>query len=347
LTACVPRFPRARFASARTLLRVARTHRAHATRRQKKFRDIRPRDRFGGRNRSESGESVAGDSLPAACSGARRDRVWRRRSARRVPQSCGATTKRGGSGATRRHFPTVAVRLCCRRAPQRTFAMRIGFLVFPNITQLDLTGPYEVFAQMPGAELHLVWKTRTPVAGSGGLVLQPTTTFADCPQLDLVCVPGGAGMNALLTDAETLDFLRRQAAGARYVTSVCTGALVLGAAGLLKGRRAATHWMSVEFLQSFGAVPGEERVVVDGNVITGGGVTAGIDFALRVVAEVAGEAAARAIQLGIEYDPQPPFACGHPRCADAALVQAVREKAAPRQAERGAQVARAAAAIKS
>ncbi len=166
---------------------------------------------------------------------------------------------------------------------------RIGFLVFPNITQLDLTGPYEVFAQMPGAELHLVWKTREPVKGSGGLTLTPSTTFAECPQLDLICVPGGGGMNALLTDAETLDFLRRQAKGARYVTAVCTGALVLGAAGLLNGKRAATHWMSMEFLKHFGAVPANERVVIDGNVITGGGVTAGIDFALRVVAEIAGE----------------------------------------------------------
>ena len=135
---------------------------------------------------------------------------------------------------------------------------RIGFLVFPNITQLALTGPYEAFAQMPGAQLHLVWKAREPVKGSGGLMLTPTTTFADCPQLDLVCVPGGGGMNALLTDTETLDFLRRQAKGARYVTAVCTGTLVLGAAGLLKGKRAATHWMSMEFLKHFGAIPANE-----------------------------------------------------------------------------------------
>jgi cyclohexyl-isocyanide hydratase len=120
-------------------------------------------------------------------------------------------------------------------------SFQIGFLVFPNITQLDLTGPYEVLSQLPGAQLHLVWKTLEPVRAGSGLVLQPTRTFADCPQLDLICVPGGGGMNALLTDSETLDFIRRQAAAARYVTSVCTGALVLGAAGLLQGRRAATH----------------------------------------------------------------------------------------------------------
>lgn len=223
---------------------------------------------------------------------------------------------------------------------------RIGFLVFPNITQLDLTGPYEVFAQMPGAELLLVWKTREPVKGSGGLTLVPTTIFADCPQLDLVCVPGGSGMNALLTDTETLDFLRRQAKGARYVTAVCTGTLVLGAAGLLKGKRAATHWMSMEFLKHFGAIPANERVVIDGNVITGGGVTAGIDFALRVVAEIAGDAVARAIQLSIEYDPHPPFESGHPRNADPKLVEAVTARAAPRQDERRAQVEKAAKALK-
>jgi len=223
---------------------------------------------------------------------------------------------------------------------------QIGFLVFPNIMQLDLTGPLEVLAQMPGAEIHLVWKTRDPVRAAGsGLLLTPTSTFADCPQLDVICVPGGSGMNALLTDDETLAFLRRQAAGARYVTSVCTGALVLGAAGLLKGRRAATHWMSTEFLAAFGATPVAERVVVDGNVITGGGVTAGIDFALRVVAEMAGEAVAKAIQLGIEYDPQPPFDSGHPRSADPTIVAKARALAAPRQAERRAQVEKAAAAL--
>lgn len=225
--------------------------------------------------------------------------------------------------------------------------MKIGFLVFPQVTQLDLTGPYEVLSMMPGAQMHLVWKSREPVIGSGALVLTPTTTFAQCPPLDLVCVPGGSGMNALLNDAETLNFLRTQARTARYVTSVCTGALVLGAAGLLHGKRAATHWMSMEFLKEFGATPVEERVVVDGNVITGGGVTAGIDFALRVVAEIAGEDVARRIQLGIEYDPAPPFDSGHPRRADPKLVGATREMAAKRQDERRAQVERAAAALKS
>lgn len=220
---------------------------------------------------------------------------------------------------------------------------RIGFLLFPDITQLDLTGPFEVMSMLPGATTHLVWKDLHPVRAGSGLVLQPTETFAECPQLDVLCIPGGAGMNPLLTDAQTLDFIRRQASGARYVTSVCTGALVLGAAGLLNGRRAATHWMSMQFLPAFGAIPVDERVVIDGNIITGGGVTAGIDFGLRVVAQIAGEDVARRIQLAIEYDPHPPFDSGHPRTASPALVGAVTEAAAQRQAERRAQVERAAA----
>lgn len=225
--------------------------------------------------------------------------------------------------------------------------IHVGFLLFPDITQLDLTGPYEVLAMMPGTRMHLVWKNTAPLRSGSGLILQATDTFAECPQLDIICVPGGAGVNPLLTDADTLDFVRRQAAGARYVTSVCTGALVLGAAGLLKGRRAATHWMSTEFLAAFGAVPVDARVVVDGNVITGGGVTAGIDFGLRVVAEIAGEDVAKRIQLGIEYDPQPPFRSGHPREAEPSLVQQVTEAAVSRQSARRAQVERAAAALRS
>ncbi len=226
-----------------------------------------------------------------------------------------------------------------------TSPFRIGFLVFPDITQLDMTGPWEVLTKLPNSQTVLVWKTRDPVRAGGGLVLTPDTTFAECPQLDLVCVPGGAGMNALLNDADTLAFLRRQAAGARYVTSVCTGALVLGAAGLLKGKRAATHWMSMDMLPAFGAIPVHERVVVDGNTITGGGVTAGIDFGLRVVAEIAGADVAKSIQLAIEYDPKPPFDAGSPEGAGAALTQRTRDMAASRQAERADAVKRAAARL--
>ena len=221
----------------------------------------------------------------------------------------------------------------------------IGLLLFPDITQLDLTGPYEVFIKFPDAKVHLVWKTLAPVTAGGGMRILPTTTFADCPPLDLICVPGGAGMNPLLNDAETLDFIRRQAEGARYVTSVCTGALVLGAAGLLRGKRAATHWMSREMLSAFGAVPVAERFVIDGNVVTGGGVTAGIDFALAIAAHAFGPDLAKAIQLGIEYDPHPPFDAGSPESAEPALVAKVRASAASRQGMRQAAVDQAAARL--
>ena len=224
---------------------------------------------------------------------------------------------------------------------------RIGLLLFPDITQLDMTGPYEVFTKFPEAEVRLIWKTLEPVKAGGGMRIVPDTTFADCPQLDLICVPGGAGMNPLMEDAETLAFLRKQAPGARYVTSVCTGALVLGAAGLLKGKRATTHWMSHELLSAFGATPIAERVVVDGNVITGGGVTAGIDFALRVAAEAFSEDLAKAIQLGIEYDPHPPFNAGSPEGAGPVVTERARASAAKRQAERAAIAARAAAKLAS
>ncbi len=219
---------------------------------------------------------------------------------------------------------------------------QIGLLLFPNLTQLDMTGPYEVFTKFPDSDVRLVWKTLAPVKAGGGMELLPSTTFADCPQLDLICVPGGAGTNALLSDAETLDFVRRQAAGARYVTSVCSGSLVLGAAGLLKGKRATTHWMSHSMLAAFGCEPVNERVVVDGNVITGAGVTAGIDFALTVAGEILGTEAARKIQLGMEYDPKPPYDAGSPERADPAMVSEVRDSFAARQNEREAAVNEAA-----
>jgi len=219
---------------------------------------------------------------------------------------------------------------------------QIGQLLFPNLTQLDMTGPYEVFTKFPDTDVHLVWKTLDPVTAGGGMQLLPSMTFADCPQLDLICVPGGAGTNPLVNDEETLDFVRRQAAGARYVTSVCSGSLVLGAAGLLKGRRATTHWMSHSMLAAFGCEPVNERVVVDGNVITGAGVTAGIDFALTVAGELLGAEAARKIQLGMEYDPKPPYDAGSPERADPAMVATVRDTFAARQAEREAAVNEAA-----
>ena len=225
-------------------------------------------------------------------------------------------------------------------APQ---SFQIGFLLFPDLTQLDLTGPYEVLSRIPGAQTHLVWKTLEGVRSEGGLTILPTVTIENRPRLDLLCVPGGQGVNVLLGDPVILDFVRRVAAEARYVTSVCTGSLLLGAAGLLQGRRAATHWAFRDLLPAFGAIPVAERVVVDGRLITGGGVTSGIDFALRVAAEVAGEKVARAIQLGVEYDPQPPFDSGSPERADPALVERIRGLLSPDRAEA---VARAAAALR-
>jgi cyclohexyl-isocyanide hydratase len=221
----------------------------------------------------------------------------------------------------------------------------IGMLLFPGITQLDMTGPYEVFTKFLEASVHLVAKDMQPVTADGGMQILPTTAFADCPALDLICVPGGPGVNALLNDDIVLDFVQAQAKGARYVTSVCTGALVLGAAGLLKGKRATTHWMSRDMLAAFGGTPVNERMVFDGNVITGGGVTAGIDFALAVAAEAFGPDLAKTIQLGIEYDPQPPFDAGSPDRAGPELVARVRAAAASRQAERQKAVNSAAAKL--
>jgi cyclohexyl-isocyanide hydratase len=222
---------------------------------------------------------------------------------------------------------------------------RSGMLVFPNLTQLDLTGPYEVLARIPGAETLLLWKTLDPVRSEHGLTILPMATLDSCPPLELLLVPGGAGINPLIEDAEVLAFVRRAAAAARYVVAVCTGSLVLGAAGLLRGKRATTHWMSRDLLRAFGAEPVAERVVVDGNLFTGGGVTAGVDLALTVAAEIAGRAAAEAIQLGIEYDPTPPFASGSPERADPAVLNAVLARSEPRQRDRAERVARAAAVL--
>jgi cyclohexyl-isocyanide hydratase len=193
--------------------------------------------------------------------------------------------------------------------------MRVGFVLFPNLTQLDFTGPLQVLHRVPGATVVLAAKTLDPVPSDCGLSLVPTRTFAGCEPLDLLCVPGGFGIEGALADDETMRFVAEQGARAKWVTSVCTGAFVLGGAGLLRGKRATTHWAYHHLLSSVGATPVKARVVRDGHTITGGGVTAGIDFALTVAAEVAGEAAARTIQLSLEYDPAPPFDGGSPERA--------------------------------
>ena len=203
----------------------------------------------------------------------------------------------------------------------------VGFVLFPDLTQLDLTGPLQVLARLPNARTIVAAKSQNPVPSDCGLSLLPTHSFANSPPFDLICVPGGVrGVIGAIGDHETIDFVRRQAAGAKYVTAVCTGAFVLGVAGLLEGRRATTHWAYTELLPLIGAQYQKGRIVRDGNRITAGGVTAGVDFGLTVVAEIAGESTARAIQLGIEYDPAPPFDSGHPDRASAAVKSALSDR---------------------
>jgi len=213
-------------------------------------------------------------------------------------------------------------------------SLTVGLLVFPDLTQLDLTGPYEVFSRAPGMRVVLVGTRPGPIRSEWGLSLGTDCTLDEAPPLDVLCIPGGVGVNALLPDDAVLDFVARRGASAAWVTSVCTGALVLGAAGLLRGYRATTHWLSLDLLPEFGAIPTEARVVRDRNRITGGGVTAGIDFALTLVAELRGREVAERIQLMLEYDPEPPFRSGSPRGAPEALVGALRTDRVRIQRER-------------
>ena len=199
--------------------------------------------------------------------------------------------------------------------------LQIGFLIFPKVTQLDLTGPAQVLSRLSGAKVHLVWKSIEPLMTDVGFTINPTVTFEKCPQLDVLCVPGGFGVFEQLNDAETLHFLRAQGRAARYVTSVCNGSLLLGAAGLIDGYKSACHWLWRHYLPQFGAEPVAARVVRDRNRLSGAGVTSGIDFAFTLASELAGEEAARMIQLGLEYDPQPPFDCGSPEKAGAERVE--------------------------
>lgn len=221
----------------------------------------------------------------------------------------------------------------------------IGMLIFPRMTQLDMTGPYEVLARLPNTVVELVSATREPVKTDRGLQIVPTTTYADCPPLDVLMVPGGAGQQDLMEDEAALAFLRKQAATAKYVTSVCTGSLVLGAAGLLKGRRATCHWSAVDHLALLGATPTREKVVVDGNVVTGAGVASGIDFALKLAAILDGEVVAREIQLQIEYDPEPPFDGGSPATARPETLQAMKVRGAKLYEERRSTAARVGAKL--
>lgn len=229
-----------------------------------------------------------------------------------------------------------------REGSQHPQPLAVNMVLFPSFTQLDLTGAYEVFARLPGARVSLVAAAAEPVRTEFGLTITPDATFAGASAADILCVPGGWAINEHLDDDAMLDFLRAQARGARYVTSVCTGALLLGAAGLLRGYRATTHWQSLDMLRLFGAEPVDARVVVDRDRVTGGGVTAGIDFGLAMAAELFGATVAQEIQLAIEYHPAPPFDSGSPHTAPDAVRDAIVRRAAPALAQRRAKAEAAA-----
>ena len=203
---------------------------------------------------------------------------------------------------------------------------RIAFLLFPNVTQLDLTGPAQILSRLGEAQVYLVWKTRDPVPTDAGFSILPTAIFAEVPYADILCVPGGFGLNDVIADDEAMAWVGAVGAGATWVTSVCTGSLILGAAGLLDGYRAGCHWAQRDMLPLFGAIPVDARTVVDRNRVTGGGVTAGIDFALTLIALIRGEAHARMVQLALEYDPQPPFDSGSPAQAGPEIVAAYQRR---------------------
>lgn len=221
----------------------------------------------------------------------------------------------------------------------------VVFAIYPHVTQLDFTGPHEVFARFSGAKCILASSTGGDLEADGGLVFKGVRRLAEIERCALICVAGGFGTIEAMEDQELLAQLRRLAKTARYVTSVCTGALVLGAAGLLKGKRATSHWAWRDALSAFGATPDPARVVRDGNVITGGGVTAGIDFALTVLAEIAGDEFAQSVQLSIEYAPAPPFNSGRPELAPAHVLTSTQQRYERVRAARDAAVQRAAARL--
>lgn len=196
----------------------------------------------------------------------------------------------------------------------------VGLVIYPGMTALDIVGPQQVFSSLPGVQLHRIWKTLDPIQTDDGMVIVPDTTFANCPPLDVICVGGGLGQRAVVDDPEVLEFLRKQGSSAKFITSVCGGSEFLAKAGLLQGYRAATHWMAREQLAALGVEVGTERVVVDRNRITGGGVTAGIDFGLTIAAILCTEEVAQIAQLLMEYNPAPPFDVGSPEKAGHELV---------------------------
>lgn len=223
--------------------------------------------------------------------------------------------------------------------------LQIAFLPFPGMTQLDLTGPAQFLSRLPGAKMDLVWKNTDPVPTDAGFCIVPTASFSDVPAADILCIPGGVGVADVMNDDEAMAWVRQVGAEAKWVTSVCTGSLILGAAGLLRGYKATTHWAWHDYLALFGAEPVKARTVFDRNRVTGGGVTAGIDFALALTAAIAGNAVAQTLQLGLEYDPAPPFDCGSPEKAGAAAVSAYRDRMAKIAPTREAEMKEAAARL--
>lgn len=205
--------------------------------------------------------------------------------------------------------------------------LKIGGIIFPNMDQCDFTGPFEALARVPNSSFMTIWKDKNPVRDLAGMQLLADTTFDEAPQLDVLLVPGGHGQEALMHDETVLSFIRKQAAGARYVYSVCTGSLICGAAGLLQGRRATTHWTAMDVLPLYGATPSDERVVIDGRFVSAGGVTSGIDGSLIVVSLLRGETVAQELQLYMAYDPKPPFQAGSPATAPAPILATVTERA--------------------
>ena len=204
--------------------------------------------------------------------------------------------------------------------------MNVVFVLFDNVTQLDFAGPAQFLSRLPGGTVFVASKDGGPVTTDSGFSIMPGTSFADCPQADIICVPGGHGVREAMADKAIVDFVRQQAAGALWVTSVCTGAFILGAAGLLQGKRATCHWAYTHLLPLFGATHETARVVRDGNLVTAGGVTSGIDFALELIAMISGEAVAQTIQLALEYDPAPPFVGGTPDKAPDEILGNLRER---------------------
>jgi cyclohexyl-isocyanide hydratase len=207
--------------------------------------------------------------------------------------------------------------------------LKIGMLLFPDLTTLDFVGPYDVFVKAPCFEVLLLGESTDVIRAEGGLLLKPSVSLQDCPQLDILFVPGGKGINELLTNSNVISFLQEQAKNAKYITSVCTGSLVLAAAGLLDGYKATTHWRSVELLKMFGVTVQDSRVVRDRNRITGGGVTSGIDFGLTLTALIGGDEMARIVQLQLEYHPEPPFHAGSPQTAGLPVLQRTKELTQP------------------